>query len=148
MRKTLLLICSLLLFSLMLTGCKDTPGQEEFSSPFKPGVWMATGGEYDQFYFFDADGSSGGTAAYSDGTGAPFTYEQGEDGKILFYMWDSTDPLPCDVDVIDETHINMGWEAQYEETIEFLSPLDAEHFHFYTDEELCQWACGILCGSK
>ncbi|MGI6765889.1 MAG: hypothetical protein ACOX4R_01585 [Lentihominibacter sp.] len=140
MRKILLLVCSLLLFSIMLTGCKDTPEQEEVSSPFKPGVWIATGGEYGQFYFFNDDGTSGKTAVYVDGTGEEFTYEEGEDGKIIFHMKHSTVPLPCNVDIIDDTHIHMGWEAQYEETLEFLSPLDAEHFHFYTNDELCEWA--------
>ncbi len=140
MRKILLLICSMVIIGLLLSGCKDTAGQEENSSLFKPGVWIATGGEYGQLYFFNDDGTSGKTAVYIDGTGEEFTYEEGEDGKIIFHMKHSTVPLPCNVDIIDDTHIHMGWEAQYEETLEFLSPLDAEHFHFYTNDELCEWA--------
>ncbi len=44
MRKDLLLICSLLLFGLMLTGCKDTQDRKNSHPRLSRGVWMAAGG--------------------------------------------------------------------------------------------------------
>ena len=123
----------------------QTPPSMEQSKPnqvqqkFKAGTWLATGGDVDQFYFFDADSATGRTASLENGTGLGFTYE-GKDGKTIFHMGDIESPLPCRVIVTDEEHITLEWEAQYTQTLTYYSNLDSENFFFYTNEELCQMA--------
>lgn len=162
MKKVISVICILSFVCCIISGCKKTTQSSEPSSPssiassettipdgsmesektesvFKAGTWMATNGESGQFYFFDNDRSSGRTANYENGIGLGFTYEK-QDDKFIFHMGDSTSSLPCQVVVTDDTHITLEWEAQYSETLTFLSPLNSEQFHFYTHEELCELA--------
>ena len=151
-------LCLLALSAALLTlvGCQGgtqpttpTPGVSSSSaqetepvqknSQFKAGTWLATGGEVEEFYFFDADGASGRTASLEDGTGIAFTYEA-LDGKTVFHMGDSEIDLPCNVVVTDEEHITMEWEAQYTQVMTYCSPLGSGAFCFYTNQELAQLA--------
>ena len=111
------------------------------ASVFTPGVWMARSGEYGQYYFFDADGIFGRTASYENGIGVPFTYEPGEgEGEVIFHKGASDESQNCKVSVTDETHLTLEWEPGDVEELTFVSALDQEHFHFYTNDELCELA--------
>lgn len=162
MKKILLSLCTAALVFSALSGCTQSPQTPRSASPsptapsdssspapepsetgspmlFKAGTWLATGGEMEEFYFFDADGASGRTAGLEDGIGVGFTYEQ-EDGKAVFHMGAADVSLPCTVVVDDEEHITLDWEFQFSQSLTYYSPLGSEAFCFYTNEELCQMA--------
>ena len=117
----------------------EEPLQPEVKdSVFRAGTWMASNGSYGQYYFFDSNGTTGRTANYENGTGVGFAYTQ-EDGKTIFSMGAADVRQDCNVVVTDEEHLILEWE-DHTETLTFLTGLDSDHFHFYTDEELCAMA--------
>ncbi len=160
MRKLLATLCAFALMLSALAGCQtaaqiqgtetaspagspaptpSAPAPAEPQPQFKAGTWLATGGEVEEFFFFDADGASGRAVSLEDGMGYGFTYEQG-DGKTIFHMAGAEIPLPCEVVTTDEEHLTLEWEAQYAQTLTYYSPLGSDGFCFYTNEELCRMA--------
>lgn len=165
MRRIKCIICCVILFLMAATGCQkaeppkespqpqdtpttvsepdkqETPPEEpqKPDSPFKSGVWMASGEETDQYYFFNEDGTSGSRVDYEKGINSEFSYAPDGD-KTVFRMKSDDKTLPCKIVTKDETHIALEWDEQPAEQLTFFSPLDSEHFHFYTNEELCKMA--------
>lgn len=140
MKKSVTYLCTLTLLA-GITVCSHTVclAEETGAAPFESGTWMAFNGASGQYYFFDPDAASGRTASFENGTGVGFSYaSDGE--KMIFQMGAADAALPCHVTVIDDTHLSLDWEAQYSETLTYVSPLGASSFHFYTNEELCRMA--------
>ena len=116
------------------------PATTEPKEPIiKQGTWITHGGILGRFFVFDANGISGQTIAFKDGAAEKFIYKESDEG-ILFYTSGKEVPAVCHVTVKDDGTMTLEWENEIVEHLSYVGDLDAEHFHFYTEEELCRMA--------
>lgn len=164
-----LLLC-LTLTAVLLTGCQgnrpsdgeSAPGQppaetatepaqgsSEQSTPepsagsetvFQAGTWLGTREDgSQQYYFFSDGGASGQTVSLETGMGLGFACEYA-DGRAVFHMGEMDNQTPSTVQVTDAEHLTLQWENDSTETLVYVSPLGADEFTFYSNDELCDMA--------
>ena len=155
-KQSLILLAAALTISI-LSGCQsesqisaddktapNTSGQISTETPpsqtvFTAGTWLATSDAgSQQYYFFDADGTSGRTSSLENGMGLGFAYEYA-DGQAVFHMGSADDSTSCSVQQEGDT-ITFGWEHGSTERLTYVSELGADDFVFYSNEELCDLA--------
>lgn len=132
------------------SGQPDASGsqpQQTVQSPFLSGTWLAKGGSWgDQYYFFNPDGSTGGTASLESGTGVSFTYEV-SDTQVTFHMGSADNTQVCAIQNQGEQALTLVWEDGSKEELSYVSDQGAEDFQFYSNHDLCQMALR-LCAQE
>ena len=147
-----------ILVAVLLAGCQGTPsspaegnsGQPPAGSApepsaggepvFQAGTWLGTAEDgSQQNNFFSDDGASGQTVSLETGMGLGFAYEY-EDGQAVFHLGEADNQTPCAVQAADAGHLTLQWEGGGVETLDYVSPLGAEDFTFYSNDELCELA--------
>ena len=130
-------------------GSEQTPTQSApepsagSETVFQAGTWLGTGEDgSQQYYFFSDGGTSGQTASLETGMGLGFACEYA-DGQAVFHMGEADNQTPCAVRITDAEHLTLQWENGGTETLDYVSPLGAGEFTFYSNDELCDMA--LVC---
>lgn len=121
-------------------------GAADSTHPFKPGVWLATDGNYEGMYYdetymlFKADGT-GSTRSQSMGIGVPFSYAMDAEDPLkgVFTMAAVDNNIGMEIIESDTDRVKVKWENvdAVEEWI-YLCPQD--EFSCYSSESLGEMA--------
>ncbi len=112
---------------------------------FIPGTWRGA----NSYYFFNEDGSSGSTQSFENGTGVGFRYEvmSRENGFVNLHMGSSDNNSGVVISDMTEDSFTMIWEDGTAENFVYVSPLGANEFVFYTNEQIMDIAQRYYTGT-
>lgn len=160
-RRLAWMLCGVIALSVLLVGCGEqpvqpssapssaagepeasdgpqtaapTPGGEAGAEYLKAGIWLASGG-VEQYYFFDEGSGSGRRSAVEDGEGIAFAYSY-RDGKAQFTMGGAGEALTCAVERQGEDVMVFRWGDGTEETLRYISEEGSDTFRFYSNQDL------------